>query len=78
MKEKHTRSIIKAITWRIGGTLLTIGLSYLLTHQLDVSFTIGALDLVVKIGGYYLHERLWNKIKYGVEKEQPTELPING
>lgn len=65
MKEGHLRSIIKSISWRIVGTFDTIVLSYIITGQLKMAITIGGVELLTKILFYYLHERIWDKIKWG-------------
>jgi uncharacterized membrane protein len=63
-----TRSILKAISWRIVGTLDTMALGWIITGSPLVGLKIGALELVTKFVLYYLHERIWLKSKYGVKK----------
>jgi adenylylsulfate kinase len=58
-KEMHTRSLLKAISWRIVATLTTVLIIYYLTGNLQFSTSIGLIELVLKIGLYYAHERLW-------------------
>ncbi len=63
-----TRSILKAISWRIVGTLDTMALGWIITGSPLVGLKIGALELVTKFVLYYLHERVWLKSKYGTKK----------
>jgi uncharacterized membrane protein len=63
--EKRLRSILKAVSWRIVATLTTIVLAFVLTGNLVVSASLGALEVTVKIVVYYLHERLWNLTSFG-------------
>ena len=65
VKEKHWRSITKAISWRITGTVDTILISWLITHKLHVAISIGFVEVFTKLFLYYLHERIWEKIKIG-------------
>lgn len=65
VKENHRRSIAKALTWRVTGTLDTFILSFLITRQLKFAIAISAVELVTKIILYYFHERIWEKIKWG-------------
>ena len=67
--ESHIRSIVKAITWRICGTLVTFVVALILTKKLELSIQIGLVDTILKIGVFYGHERLWNKINFGREKK---------
>ena len=59
LKESHTRSILKGISWRIIATLTTISIAYLITGKLDFALEIGGIEVVAKIVFYYFHERLW-------------------
>lgn len=63
--EKPYRSFIKAISWRITGTLDTIFISFLVTGTLKAAVSIGMIELGTKILLYYLHERVWNRIPLG-------------
>lgn len=65
VKERPSRSIVKSISWRIIGTLDTILISWLVTGQLDLAFSIGSVELVTKMVLYFFHERIWNTIKWG-------------
>jgi uncharacterized membrane protein len=64
-EEHHLRSIIKAITWRVLGTLDTMIISFIITGKLKWAITIGFVELFTKMFLYYIHERIWNKIKIG-------------
>ena len=66
--ETHRRSIVKAISWRIIATLVTFLVAYLLTKEVILSMSIGFGDAIIKIGVYYYHERLWNRISFGRKK----------
>lgn len=64
--ETHARSIAKAVSYRLAGSLTTGFLVYILGgHSVALSAGAGALDMVLKIGLYFMHERLWNHIDYG-------------
>lgn len=63
--EKPVRSIVKAISWRILGTLDTIVISWFITGQIAMALSIGSIEVVTKMVLYFFHERLWNIIKWG-------------
>lgn len=73
--ETHSRSILKAISWRTTGTIDTIVISFILTGRIKLALSIGLAELLTKTILYYLHERLWNKIKFGM-KEESVEYNI--
>ena len=66
--ETHRRSIVKAMSWRIIATLVTFLVAYLFTKEVILSMSIGFGDAIIKIGAYYSHERLWNRIGFGRKK----------
>ena len=74
MREKHYRSLTKAISWRVTGTLDTILISFLITGKIKMAISIGFVELFTKICLYYLHERLWNRIEFG--RMKPEEYSI--
>ena len=67
--EKHYRSIIKAVSWRITGTVDTMIVSFFVTGKLKLALTISAVELFTKIGLYYAHERVWDKLSFGRVKQ---------
>lgn len=67
MNQKHKRSLIKTLTWRILATSATIVLVFLFTKNLAASFSVGIAEIIAKTLIYYSHERVWNRIKWGVE-----------
>lgn len=65
MIEKHWRSLAKAISWRVAGTVDTIVISWIITGQFTIAISIGFVEVFTKIVLFYLHERVWNRIKFG-------------
>lgn len=68
MREKHYRSVVKALSWRVTGTVDTILVAWLVTGTIKMALSIGLVELFTKIGLYYAHERVWNRISFGREK----------
>lgn len=62
------RHIAKTITWRVVGSIDTFLLSWLITGNPVAGLKIGLTEVVTKMVLYYLHERLWFKVKMGVKK----------
>ena len=63
--ENHYRSLVKAISWRVTGTIDTILISFLITGQAKWALTIGFVELFTKVFLYYVHERIWNRLSFG-------------
>lgn len=69
MADKHYRSLIKAVSWRLTGSIDTMIISYLVTGKLTYAFGIAGIELFTKVGLFYFHERIWEKIPLGRVKE---------
>lgn len=64
-REAHTRSFIKAVTWRITGSVDTFVLSLIITGSLKWAGSIASTEMITKIVLYYLHERAWSMVSWG-------------
>jgi len=60
--DKPIKSALKAISWRIVGTIDTMVISYIITGKLTVALSIGSVEVFTKMVLYYFHERLWAHI----------------
>ena len=65
MTVTKSRSFVKALSYRIWGTLSSVAVAYVITKNASLSVTIAFWETVVKVFIYYAHERGWNKIKWG-------------
>ena len=63
--ETNARSIAKAISYRLLGSISTALIVFVFSGNAKISAGIGALDVVTKLALYYLHERVWNYVPYG-------------
>ncbi len=73
-RDKSYRSFVKALSWRLTGTIDTMIISFLITGKAKWALSIGAIELFTKITLYYFHERVWNKIPFG-RVEIPPDKP---
>lgn len=76
MKEKSYRSIVKSVSWRTIGTIDTIVISLFITGKIDLALAIGGIEVFTKMVLYYLHERTWNKIKFGKVMDTGSDYQI--
>jgi len=67
--EKKRRSVVKMITWRVIASLDTFIIAYLITGSWKMGTSIASIEIVTKMGLYYIHERYWNKSSYGRRKK---------
>ena len=69
--ESQSRSIVKAVSYRILGSASTGLIFFVLTGKFSLSVGAGMADFVIKIGLYFVHERIWNHIRFGREDKAP-------
>lgn len=60
MRDNRTRSILKAISYRVISLFITFIIGLIVTKNIRFAFTIGGIDLIAKIAFYYIHERVWH------------------
>ena len=82
-KETNVRSIVKGISWRVVATTTTILIVYFFFDRLDLAIAAGLIETVLKVGLYWAHERIWQKLRWGKKKIEPfnlwfTGLPLSG
>ena len=77
-RETHARSVAKAFSWRLMGTLATSLLVLAFTRKLGLSLAVGALEFVSKIGLFWLHERAWDRLRFGRKEVDPAVVWLTG
>ncbi|TDW95974.1 putative membrane protein [Dinghuibacter silviterrae] len=76
MVDNHYRSLIKGASYRFFGTLDTIVIALFITGNYTKAFSIGVTEVFTKIGFFYIHERIWQRIPFGIIKEEtPAAAP---
>lgn len=59
------RSFVKGIIWEVISFILTLLVVYFLYKDIITSLTITIALTIIKIPFYFIHERIWKKIKWG-------------
>lgn len=59
------RSIIKTISYRLTILILDFISIYLFTGQAKIAFGFMIVSNIYTTVGYFFHERIWDKIKWG-------------
>jgi len=70
-REAHSRSLAKAASWRILGSIDTFLLSWFFTSSAKAAGAIAITEVVTKMVLYYFHERAWASIGWGLGRENP-------
>jgi len=71
MNESHFRSIVKGITWRVVASITTMFVVFIVTGDLGLVASVGAVDVTLKVFFYYFHERMWGRVHWGLLGPEP-------
>ncbi len=70
--KSHTtqaRSLAKTVTWRSVAAIDTFLIGWLITGSMMFAGSIASLEVLTKMGLYYLHERAWGRVLWGVKHD---------
>ena len=73
ISESHLRSLVKGFSWRVWGTVISIIVSYFLTHEINIALAIGGIEFFTKIILFYMHERIWDLVSWGMRANIVTK-----
>ena len=68
--KSHTtqaRSLAKTISWRSLASIDTFILGWIVTGNMTFAGSIASLEVVTKVVLYYVHERAWARVVWGVK-----------
>jgi len=57
--------VVKTLTWRVTGSFATFLRAWIIGGNLAVAGTIAVIQIVANTVLYYLHERVWNLVRWG-------------
>lgn len=73
-RDAPKRSLVKAVSWRITGSIDTFLISWIVTGQPIIALTISGIEVFTKITLFYLHERVWGRIRWGQRNNQDYHI----
>jgi uncharacterized membrane protein len=71
-RASRKRSVVKAITYRVIIVCLDFLVIYLLTGKVVTAAAFMVLSNIYTTVGYFLHERVWAGISWGMEPQNET------
>ncbi len=71
--ESHSRSLVKAASWRLLGSIDTFLLSWFFTGNPKAAGAIALTEVVTKVLLYYFHERIWSSIHWGAKRTEVNQ-----
>ena len=65
LRDTRARTFLKALSWRAVAFVITVVVAWIVTRRIGVAASVGFADTLVKVGAYYIHERLWLRVPFG-------------
>ena len=66
-RETLRRTAIKTGLWRLIASLDTFALAWFFTGSFTAAASIGGLEIFTKLTLYFIHERIWSRLPFGLE-----------
>ena len=70
----HKRHLLKSISYRLYSSCITSLIAAIVTSNFALGLSIGTADFFIKIFTYYVHERIWYRVPFGIEKVNKNRL----
>jgi len=68
--EKHSRTLAKALTWKLFATGIAFSTTYYYTGSATIAGKMAGTTFFIGLAAYYLHERAWNVVRWGKEARE--------
>ena len=72
--ETHSRSLVKAASWRLLGSIDTFLLSWFFTGSYKAAGAIALTEVLTKMVLYYFHERIWSSVHWGAKRGEVSRV----
>lgn len=69
-RETMRRTTIKTGLWRVIASLDTFVLAWFFTGNVATAASIGGLEVFTKLVLYFFHERIWARLRFGLEHQR--------
>ena len=69
------RTSAKTVSWRTIASLDTIALAWFYTGNIATALSIGGLEVFTKMLLYFVHERVWGRLPFGIVHRPPALPP---
>ena len=72
------RSIVKALTYRVVIVCLDFVVVYWLTGKLTMALGFMVISNVYTTAGYFVHERIWAHVRWGLQSDSRGQERAHG
>jgi len=74
IRNANKRHLIKTFSWRAVGSLTTLIVAWIVTGNPLTGFKIGLVETLTKMILYYVHEKMWYRISFGLIERKSKDV----
>jgi len=64
--QAQKRAIVKTLCYRLFMMMVTMIVAWLIVNDVNAAINIGLITNLLKTGTYYIYERIWDHITWGL------------
>lgn len=68
-KETLSRVFVKTLGWRVTASTVTVVSTYLISGSFDAAWKVGTIDVIAKLTGHFIYEKLWTHCHWGYKED---------
>ena len=70
----NQRHLYKTFSWRVVGSFTTLIVAWIVTGNPLTGFKIGLVETLTKMILYYVHEKMWYRISFGLIERKSKDV----
>ena len=74
IRNTNKRHLLKTFSWRALGSLATLIVAWIITGNPLTGFKIGLVETLSKMILYYVHEKMWYRISFGLIERKSKDV----
>ncbi len=72
--ETRTRTLVRALIWRVFGVILTVLLTWFFSGgDLQLGIEVGVVYNSIRLVSHYIHDRAWSRVSWGLTPQAAKE-----
>lgn len=64
--QRLSRAVVKTLGYRLFMVCITVAVAFLVVDDVGAALSIGLVTNVLKTGTYFVYERAWDRVNWGV------------
>ncbi|WP_026177992.1 MULTISPECIES: DUF2061 domain-containing protein [Haladaptatus] len=64
--QARKRALVKTACYRLCMVVITIAVAWVVVGDIEAALNIGVVTNLLKTGTYYIYERMWDHVTWGV------------